>query len=197
VRLRDGIYNVPMDPAELSNHFLIAMPSMVDPNFGHTVVFVAEHSDKGALGLVINRPMDIDLATLFERIDLKLEIAPLAHARVFFGGPVQMDRGFVLHQPVGAWSSTVEVGGGMALTTSKDVLEAVAAGTGPERMLVTLGYAGWGPGQLEAEIAHNAWLTVPASADLIFETPADERFQGAFNLLGIDPAFLASSAGHA
>lgn len=188
---------VHMDHADLSNHFLIAMPSMVDPNFGHTVVFVAEHSDKGALGLVINRPMDIDLATLFERIDLKLEIAPLARSRVFFGGPVQMDRGFVLHQPVGAWSSTVEVGNGMALTTSKDVLEAVAAGSGPERLMVTLGYAGWGPGQLEAEITQNAWLTVPANPDLIFETPADERFERAFNLLGIDPAFLASSAGHA
>jgi putative transcriptional regulator len=185
------------ESADLSNHFLIAMPSMADPNFGDTVVFVAEHSDKGALGLVINRPMDIDLGTLFERIDLKLEIAPLARSRVFFGGPVQVDRGFVLHQPVGAWSSTVDVGGGIGLTSSKDVLEAVAAGTGPDRLLVTLGYAGWGPGQLEQEIAHNAWLTVEATPALIFDTPADERIKAAFSLLGINPAFLAPAAGHA
>lgn len=181
----------------LTNHFLIAMPDMADPNFGGSVVFIAEHSPKGALGLVINRPMELDLATLFERIDLKLEIAPLAGAPVFFGGPVQMDRGFVLHQPVGEWNSTVAIGDALGLTSSKDVLEAVAGGSGPERLMVTLGYAGWGPGQLEDEIARNAWLTVPADLDLIFDTPADERFSGAFRLLGIDPAFLATSAGHA
>ncbi len=182
---------------DLTNQFLIAMPDMADPNFGGTVVFVAEHSAKGALGLVINRPMEIDLATLFERIDLKLEIAPLASSPVFYGGPVQMDRGFVLHEPVGAWNSTVTVGGELGLTSSKDVLEAVATGGGPRRMLVTLGYAGWGPGQLEDEISRNAWLTVPADAGLIFDTPAEQRFAAAFRLLGIDPAFLATSAGHA
>ena len=182
---------------DLTNQFLIAMPEMADPNFGGTVVFIAEHSAKGALGLVINRPMEIDLATLFERIDLELEIAPLATSPVFFGGPVQMDRGFVLHQPIGDWNSTVTVGSELGLTSSKDVLEAVASGGGPRRMLVTLGYAGWGPGQLEDEISHNAWLTVPASPDLIFDTPVDQRFQAAFRLLGIDPAFLAPSAGHA
>lgn len=181
---------------DLTNQFLIAMPDMADPNFGGTVVFIAEHSPKGALGLVINRPMEIDLATLFERIDLKLEIAPLAASPVFYGGPVQMDRGFVLHQPVGDWNSTVSIGSELGLTSSKDVLEAVASGGGPSRMLVTLGYAGWGPGQLEEEISRNAWLTVPASAELIFDTPVDERFQAAFRLLGVDPAFLATSAGH-
>lgn len=184
-------------PADFTNQFLIAMPSMADPNFGGAVVFVAEHSPKGALGLVINRPMEIDLGTLFERIDLKLEIAPLANAPVLFGGPVQMDRGFVLHEPVGDWNSTVAVGDGIGLTSSKDVLEAVAGGAGPDRLIVTLGYAGWGPGQLEEEISHNAWLTVPANAELIFDTPVDERLHAAFRLLGIDPAFLAPSAGHA
>lgn len=182
---------------DLTNQFLIAMPDMADPNFGGAVVFVAEHSPKGALGLVINRPMEIDLATLFERIDLELGIAPLAHSPVFFGGPVQMDRGFVLHEPAGEWNSTVTVGNEIGLTSSKDVLEAVASGGGPRRMLVTLGYAGWGPGQLEEEISRNAWLTVPASAELIFDTPVEQRFAAAFRLLGIDPAFLASSAGHA
>lgn len=184
-------------PADFTNQFLIAMPSLDDSNFGGAVVFIAEHSPKGALGLVINRPMQIDLATLFERIDLKLEIAPLASSPVLFGGPVQMDRGFVLHEPVGTWNSTVTVGDGLGLTSSKDVLEAVAEGAGPHRMIVTLGYAGWGPGQLEEEIVRNSWLTVAASSELIFDTPIDERLLAAFRLLGVDPAFLSASAGHA
>lgn len=181
----------------LTNHFLVAMPGMADSNFGGSVVFVAEHSAKGALGLVINRPMEIDLQSLFERIDLKLEIAPLRSAPVYFGGPVQTDRGFVLHQPLGTWNSTVTVGDSLGLTSSKDVLEAVAVGAGPSRLLVTLGYAGWGPGQLEDEIARNAWLTVKADPDVIFETPVAQRLNRAFGLLGIDPAFLSASAGHA
>lgn len=181
----------------LTNHFLLAMPSMADPNFGGAVVFIAEHSAKGALGLVINRPMELDLQSLFERIDLRLEIAPLASNPVFFGGPVQTDRGFVLHQPLGTWNSTVSIGDSLGLTSSKDVLEAVALGEGPQRLLVTLGYAGWGPGQLEDEIARNAWLTVEADPAVIFETPVAERLSRAYGLLGIDPAFLSSSAGHA
>lgn len=183
--------------SSLGNHFLIAMPEMADPNFGGAVVFIAEHSPKGALGLVINRPSELDLGTLFERIDLSLEGLEQAREPVLYGGPVQRDRGFVLHQPVGNWSSTVSVGEDIGLTSSKDVLEAVAEGTGPEKLLVTLGYSGWGPGQLEDEIARNAWLTVPATAKLIFDTPADERFLAAFRLLGVDPTFLAPSAGHA
>ncbi|UCE31351.1 MAG: YqgE/AlgH family protein [Burkholderiales bacterium] len=182
---------------DLTNHFLVAMPAMADPNFAGAVVYIAEHSEKGALGLVINRAMDFDLDTLFERIDLKLEIGPLRDRPVLFGGPVQTDRGFVLHSPVGHWNSSVVVSDDVALTSSKDVLEAVAHGDGPERLLVTLGYSGWGPGQLEEELAQNAWLTVPASSDLIFEAPLEERLPGAFRLLGVDPAFLASSAGHA
>lgn len=183
--------------SELSNHFLIAMPGMGDPNFGGTVVFVAEHNAQGALGIVVNRPLELDLGDLFERIDLSLGASELAGRSVYYGGPVQTDRGFVLHQPVGKWTSTVVVGGEIGLTSSKDVLEAVAAGEGPVRLLVSLGYSGWGPGQLEDEIANNAWLTVPAEADLIFDTPTSERFPGAFALLGIDPAFLTGSAGHA
>ncbi|MFM1990476.1 MAG: hypothetical protein RJA99_3433 [Pseudomonadota bacterium] len=181
----------------LTNHFLLAMPNMADPNFGGAVVFIAEHSAKGALGLVINRPMELDLQSLFERIDLKLEIAPLASNPVFFGGPVQTDRGFVLHQPLGTWNSTVSIGDTLGLTSSKDVLEAVAVGEGPQRLLVTLGYAGWGPGQLEDEIARNAWLTVEADPRVIFDTPVPQRLSRAYGLLGIDPAFLSSSAGHA
>lgn len=183
--------------SDLTHHFLVAMPGMGDPNFGGSVVYIAEHSAKGALGLVINRPMDIALQTLFERIDLRLEGGEFADSPVFYGGPVQTDRGFVLHQPVGAWNSTVAIGADVGLTSSKDVLEAVAAGQGPDRMLVTLGYSGWGPGQLEDEIARNAWLTTPADVDLLFDTPVEQRLSRAFGLLGIDPAFLSSAAGHA
>ncbi len=183
--------------SNLTNHFLLAMPGMADDNFGGTIVFVAEHGPKGSLGLVINRPMELDLRTLFSRIDLNLESAELGGSPVFHGGPVQSDRGFVLHQPLGSWSSTVVVADDIGLTSSKDVLEAVAAGRGPDRMLVTLGYSGWGPGQLEDEIARNAWLTVPADPDVVFDTPIEQRVARAFGLLGIDPVFLSSAAGHA
>ena len=154
----------PTGTVSLANHFLIAMPAMADPNFSRTLTYICEHNDQGALGLVINRPMEIDLATLFRRIDLKLEGSALAGAAVMQGGPVQTDRGFVLHQPVGNWGSTVVVNDEIGLTSSRDVLEAVAAGTGPSRILVMLGYAGWGPGQLEDEVSRNAWLTVEADA---------------------------------
>ena len=180
-----------------ANQFLIAMPNMADENFGGALVLVAEHSDRGALGLVVNRATDITMGTLFDRIDLSLGRQPLALVPVLFGGPVQTDRGFVLHQPVGDWSSSVKVGDDLALTSSKDVLEAVARGEGPDRLLVTLGYAGWGPGQLEQEIGQNAWLTVQASADLLFDVPLEERFDRAFRKLGIDPLLMSSAAGHA
>ncbi len=183
--------------SNLSNHFLVAMPNMADPNFGGSVVLIAEHTDKGALGLVVNRPMELNLKMLFERIDLSLENPTLEDSPVFYGGPVQTDRGFVLHSPIGTWGTTVSVGDDIGLTSSKDVLEAVARAEGPARMLVTLGYSGWGPGQLEDEIARNAWLTVPADAGVVFDTPIEERLTRAFGLLGVNPAFLSASAGHA
>lgn len=183
--------------SNFTNHFLIAMPSMADPNFGGSLVFVAEHSEKGALGLVVNRPMEIDLSTLFERIDLQMLGDSPARSPVFYGGPVQTDRGFVLHQPVGQWNSTVMVSDELGLTSSKDVLEAVAEGRGPDRLMVLLGYSGWGPGQLEDEISRNAWLTVPASPEVIFDAPVDERVHRAYALLGVNPLFLAPAAGHA
>jgi putative transcriptional regulator len=183
---------------DLKHHFLIAMPNMVDPNFAGTVVYICEHNDKTALGLVINRPTDLTLEKLFDKIDLKLEISPWKDEPVFFGGPVQTERGFVLHQPPGNYGSSLHVSDDIALTTSKDVLEALAEGSGPRRLLVTLGYAGWGAGQLENEIAHNAWLTVPADPAVIFETPAHERLQAALRLLGIDDGMqLSGLAGHA
>ena len=182
---------------DFTHQFLVAMPGMADPNFNGAVVYVAEHSPRGSLGIVINRTMEIDLRTLFERIDLPLAPGGLGSTPVFFGGPVQTDRGFVLHRPIGHWNSTVAVTDEVGLTSSKDILEAVSRGEGPGRMLVALGYAGWGPGQLENEIGRNAWLTLPASAEVIFDVPVEKRLASAFGLLGIDPAFLSSSAGHA
>lgn len=181
---------------DLSNQFLLAMPGMVGGEFAGTVIYVCEHSEKGALGLVINRPTDLTLGTLFEKIDLKLEIAPGRDAPVFFGGPVHTDRGFVLHSPVGKYTSSIDLGD-LALTTSRDVLQAVAEGSGPDKLLVTLGYAGWGAGQLENEIAQNAWLTVQADARIIFGVPPEQRYPAALGLLGIDPVMLAGEAGHA
>ncbi|MEY3630444.1 MAG: hypothetical protein RLY91_2210 [Pseudomonadota bacterium] len=184
------------EPIDLSNQFLMAMPGMVDGEFAGTVIYLCEHGPKGALGLVINRPTDLSVAGLLEKIDLKLEIALPQNASVYFGGPVHTDRGFVLHSPAGSFSSSIQLGQ-LALTTSRDVLQAVAEGNGPERMLVTLGYSGWGAGQLESELAQNAWLTVPASPDVIFATPPEQRYSAALKLLGIDPAMLSGVAGHA
>ncbi|WP_459616845.1 YqgE/AlgH family protein [Bordetella sp. 2513F-2] len=181
---------------DFSNQFLMAMPGRVEGALAGTVIYICEHTARGALGLVINRPTDLTLATLFERIDLKLEIAPVKDDIVFFGGPVQTDRGFVLHAPAGDYTSSIKLGE-LALTTSRDVLQAVAEGTGPARMLVTLGYAGWGAGQLESEMAQNAWLSVNADTRIIFDVPPEERYPAALKLLGIDPVMLAGDAGHA
>lgn len=185
----------------LADHFLIAMPSMLDPVFGGTVVYLCEHNANGALGVIINKPTDMTVDVLLNRIDLKLEIAPdlvpLEKTPVMYGGPVQADRGFVLHAPMGDFSSTLPVTGEIALTTSKDILEAVALGTGPQRMLVSLGCAGWGAGQLEDEIIRNGWLTVRADPNILFDLPLEQRFVAAIKLLGIDPMMLSAEAGHA
>lgn len=183
----------------LANHFLIAMPAMEDPVFGGTVVYVCEHNENGVLGVVINKPTDMTMQVLFDRIDLKLEDSPGAHIDepIMFGGPVQDDRGFVLHTPGARYSSSLTVTDEVAFTTSIDVLEAVAAGKGPQRMLVSIGYAGWSPGQLEEEISRNGWLTVGADAHILFDLPIEERYVAAMKLLGIDPLMLTSEAGHA
>lgn len=186
------------DRINLTNQFLIAMPNMADPTFSGTVVYLCDHSERGALGLVINRPTDIDLQALFNRIDLKLEIEPLLHVPVYFGGPVQTERGFVLHDATeSTYTSSMQVPGGLEMTTSKDVLEAVASGKGPQRFLLTLGHAGWGAGQLEDEISKNGWLTVQADPKIVFDVPAEERFEAALALLGISSSMLSGEAGHA
>jgi putative transcriptional regulator len=185
---------------DLTNHFLVAMPGMADESFERSVVYLCEHNEKGALGLVINKPIDIKLKSLFEKVELKLERDELAQQPVYFGGPVQTERGFVLHdRPAegSPYNSTLSVPGGLDMTTSKDVLEALADGTGPRRVLVTLGYAGWSAGQLEDEIGRNGWLTVSADPAVIFDTPVPQRYDRALSLLGIDPRMLSSEAGHA
>lgn len=189
------------DGINLTNQFLIAMPGMADDTFSGAVVYLCEHSEKGALGLVINKPIDITLANLFEKVDLSLEGSALAQQPVYFGGPVQTERGFVLHEPQGddaqGFNSTLQVPGGLEMTTSKDVLEALSHGQGPKRVLVTLGYSGWSAGQLEDEIGRNGWLTVDAEPGIIFDTPVAERYDRALALLGIDPRMLSQEAGHA
>ncbi|MBU3621200.1 YqgE/AlgH family protein [Polynucleobacter sp. CS-Odin-A6] len=191
----------------LANQFLIAMPGMVDPNFAGTVIYLFEHTERGAMGLVVNRPTELDMGALFEKIELKLEIAPISGQPVYFGGPVQVERGFVLHEPAtksameSIYSSSLVVPGGLTMTTSKDVLEAVAVGSGPSKFLMTLGYAGWGAGQLEEEITLNGWMNVPLSQqqmiDIIFDTPASQRYERTMGYLGFDPAHLSDQTGHA
>ncbi len=186
---------------DLTDHFLIAMPSMADPIFGGTVIYVCEHNERGAMGLVINRPTDMTISDLFDRIDLQLEIIPNSHPLgqnlVMFGGPVQSDRGFVLHTPSEAYSSSLKVTEEVSFTTSRDILESLAAGNAPQRLLLSIGYAGWNAGQLEQEILNNGWLTVEADLGVLFDLPVEERFAAAMKLLGFDPAMLATVAGHA
>jgi len=190
------------DSINLTNQFLIAMPGMADDQFSRTVVYLCEHSKNGALGLVINRPTDITLKSLFEKVELTLDRDELAELPVYFGGPVQTERGFVLHEKTGTeqspYTSTLAIAkGGLEMTTSKDVLEALANGAGPRRLMVTLGYSGWSAGQLEEEIGRNGWLTVDADPKVIFDTPVEERYQRALSLLGFDPMMLSQEAGHA
>jgi putative transcriptional regulator len=186
-----------MDSINLTNHFLIAMPGMADPYFSKTLTLICEHSEKGAIGLVVNKPIDVSLGNLFEQVDIELQDEAMRLESVYFGGPVLVDRGFVLHQPLADWSSTLKIDEDTGLTTSKDILEALAKGEGPSRVLVTLGYAGWAPGQLEDEIKRNGWLTVKADAHLIFDIPAEERLTAAMALLGLNFGNLSEVAGHA
>ena len=190
----------------LTNHFLIAMPGLRDEIFSRSVVYVCEHSERGALGLVINKPCDIDLKRLFEKVELPMCRADLSSAPVFLGGPVQTERGFVLHeatftkaaQPVeSVYASTMVIPGGLEMTTSKDVLEAISTGAGPRKVLVSLGYSAWGEGQLESEISENSWLTVAASNNVIFDTPVAQRYEQALLLLGLELWMLSPDTGHA
>ena len=186
-----------MQNVNLTHHFLIAMPAMADPHFSRTLTYICEHNDQGALGIVVNRPLEMTLQALLEQVSIPPAGGKFKSVPIHFGGPVQVDRGFVLHSPLGQWQSTLAVSTEIGLTTSKDILQAVARGEGPGKLFVTLGYAGWAPGQLEHELALNAWLTVPASPDVIFDLPVEKRLSAAMSLLGIDFASLSEQAGHA
>ena len=189
------------DRIDLTNQFLIAMPGMADDAFAGSVVYMCEHNEKGALGLVINKPISLTVGHLFEKVELNLPDEALAARPVFYGGPVQTERGFVLHERLdeqgGHYNATLAIPGGLEMTTSRDVLEALSHGAGPRKLLVTLGYSGWAAGQLEEEIGRNGWLTVDATPEIIFETPVEERYERALALLGIDPRMLSTEAGHA
>ena len=193
-----------IDAINLTHHFLIAMPGLKDEIFAKSVIYLCDHSQRGALGLVINKPSDINMQRLFEKVELPLHRTDLAAAVVFQGGPVQTERGFVLHESLHdapdaepVYASTMVIPGGLEMTTSKDVLEALSSGAGPRRIFVSLGYASWSEGQLESEISDNAWLTVAADTGVIFDTPVAERYDKALMLLGLQSWRLSPDVGHA
>ena len=194
---------MPSDLTNFTHHFLIAMPGLQDDAFAKSVIYMCEHSERGALGLVINKPSDINLKKLFEKVDLPLHREDLTLAPVFQGGPVQTERGFVLHETIvmpgnePVYASTMTIPGGLEMTTSKDVLEALSTGYGPRKVFISLGYSSWGQGQLESEISDNSWLTVAADPAVIFDTPVDQRYAKALLLLGLESWMLSPEAGHA
>lgn len=184
-------------PEFLTNNFLIAMPAMKDPNFGQTVTYICQHNPEGALGIVINRTIDLTVGDVLDQMNIDRTPSPLSDAPVHYGGPVQMERGFILHEDIGDWDSTLQINSLTGLTTSRDILEAIAHNVGPNRALLALGYAGWGEGQLEREISENAWLHWPADNELIFSVAVEQRWSQAALLLGVDLSLLSTDAGHA
>lgn len=186
-----------METTKLTDHFIIAMPNLVDINFDHTVTYICEHDENGTFGIIINRETDITLDEVVQQMDIEIDIVSNRNQGIYLGGPVQQNRGFVLHKPPGNWNSTLKINDHLALTSSRDIIEAIANNRGPDHSLITLGYAGWGPGQLEQEIINNTWLSCPAEEQIIFETPPEKRWQAAANLLGIDLQLLSHDHGHA
>lgn len=190
------------DAINLTDHFLIAMPRLNGQDFAKSVIYMCEHNERGALGLVINKPSDIKLKTLFDKVDLPLRRTDLNEDPVFHGGPLQRERGFVLHEPIltgceSVYACTMTITSTLEMTTSKDVLEALSSGAGPKKIFISLGYAAWGEGQLESEIAENSWLTVAADPAVIFDTPVESRYEQALLLLGLQAGSLSSQVGHA
>ncbi len=181
----------------LTNQFLIAMPNLMDPNFFHSVTYICEHNEQGAMGIVINQPVDLTLGELMEQMKMQASNPEQSARPVFRGGPVEPERGFILHRPPGQWESSMKITDDMTLTTSSDIISAMANDDMPDDMLVTLGYAGWGAGQLEQEMLDNAWLSGPADPDIIFHTPTEKRWEAAAQLVGVDIHQLTGEAGHA
>ncbi len=189
--------SIMIETESLSNHFLIAMPTLEDPNFHHTTTFICEHDDDGALGVVINRPLEIQLGEILLHMDIRTDDIELASRAVYMGGPVQSDRGFVLHEPIGDWEATLKVTDSIGITSSRDILAAIAAGEGPDNSIITLGYAGWGAGQLEQELARNTWLSGPADRKIVFDMPPEQRWLAAAALIGVDLHLISNETGHA
>jgi len=181
----------------LKNQLLIAMPNLQDPNFSRTVTYICEHGEQGAMGIVLNRPTDLNLADVLRHMDIEGTVDDFGGQIVYLGGPVEEERGFVLHSHTNPWDSTLAVNDDISVTTSRDILEAMACGEGPDHTLVALGYAGWGAGQLERELQDNAWLSGPADQSILFELPPDQRWEAAARLLGVDVNLLSGEAGHA
>ena len=186
-----------MQPTNLTNQFLIAMPNLKDPNFEKTVTYICAHNGEGAMGIVINKPLDINLNQIFEQMEISIGAANVSNQPIFHGGPVHTDRGFIFHHSNQEWDSSIIVADDICVTTSKDILEAMATGEGPNESLVALGYAGWATGQLEQELMDNAWLTGPADHNIIFNTPFEKCWQAAADHLGVDIDKLSLDIGHA
>jgi putative transcriptional regulator len=181
----------------LTDQFLIAMPGLEDPNFHHTVTYICEHDENGAMGITINRPSGLRLNDILDHLEIPAGTSPAAEQRIYVGGPVQTDRGFVLHNTGKTWDSTLQINPRISITTSRDILEDIARNSGPEKSLIALGYAGWGGGQLETELSANAWLNGPADPSIMFELAPDQRWQAAAQAMGVDLNLMASEAGHA
>jgi len=186
-----------MQSTSLTNNLLIAMPNLRDPNFEHTVTYICEHNENGAMGIVINRPVDIDVREVFDQMEISVSEAVTTKVPIFLGGPVEEQRGFVLHTGEGNWDSSLQVDRDLSVTTSRDILEAMAQGKGPRQALIALGYAGWGGGQLEQEMLDNTWLSVPANRSVLFDLPPASRWEAAADLLGVDLNVLSTESGHA
>ena len=185
------------EPAYLTNQLLISMPSMGDPNFAQTVTLVVDHSARGALGLILNKPLSMRMAKVFEQLQIDPVGGPLSERQVLRGGPMQTDRGFVVHRAGGEWDSTLKVSDTIHVTTSRDILAAMARGQGPGDAVVALGYAGWDGGQLEEEIRANAWLSAPVDCSIIFDLPFESRWHAAGRLLGVDLSRISPISGNA
>jgi putative transcriptional regulator len=188
-----------METTSLADHYLIAMPTLQDPNFFHGVTYICEHNENGAMGIIVNRPLDMGLEEIFAETDTHSDIDAINHHPVYLGGPVQNERGFIIHQPPGDWDNLLKVSDHIGVASSRDLLQAIAKGEGPPRLFVALGYAGWGPGQLDQEMTENAWLSVPAKGaeHIIFDVPDHERWQAAAALTGVDMSRLSPNFGHA
>ncbi|MFT4248944.1 MAG: YqgE/AlgH family protein [Pseudomonas sp.] len=184
-------------PTHLTHQLLIALPALFDPNFARSVALICQHDDNGAMGVVVNRASEYTLGEVLAQMGIGTEDAALREQKVLAGGPVHPERGFVIHDDARDWDSSLEVGEGLYLTTSRDILEAMAAGRGPRNALVALGCAGWGAGQLEFEIAENSWLTAPSDPQLLFDLPLDERWQAAAGRIGVDLFSMTDYSGHA